>query len=121
MAPLRATASAARSVLGGREHGGALGCVGSRSSNSPAIKKREQKNIKKQDHAQHGARGIDRTRLSSGMEALALSPRMGDFNEDLRAFGLSALRATFRIQLAPQDVVRFMRWGNGQGGVTDGG
>jgi hypothetical protein len=33
---------------------------------------------------------------------------MGDFNEDLRAFGLCALRAALRIQLAPQDVVRFM-------------
>jgi hypothetical protein len=46
---------------------------------------------------------------AAGIEALALSPRMGDFNEDLRAFGLGALRAALRIQLAPQDVVRFMR------------
>ena len=43
---------------------------------------------------------------AAGIEALALSPRMGDFNEDLRAFGLDALRAALRIQLAPQDVVR---------------
>jgi hypothetical protein len=28
---------------------------------------------------------------------------MGDFNEDLHAFGLGALRAALRIQLAPQD------------------
>jgi hypothetical protein len=48
---------------------------------------------------------------AAGIEALALSPRMGDFNEDLRAFGLGALRAALRIQLAPQDVVRFMRQG----------
>jgi hypothetical protein len=34
---------------------------------------------------------------------------MGDFNEDLRTFGLGALRRTLRIQLAPQDVVRLMR------------
>ena len=46
---------------------------------------------------------------AAGIEALALSPRMGDFNEDLRAFGLGALRTALRIQLAPQDVVRFMR------------
>lgn len=46
---------------------------------------------------------------AAGIEALALSPRMGDFNEDLRAFGVSVLRRTLRIQLAPQDVVRFMR------------
>ena len=45
---------------------------------------------------------------AAGIEALALSPRTGDFNEDLRAFGLGALRAALRIQLAPQDVVRFM-------------
>jgi hypothetical protein len=51
MARLRATALAARSVLDGREHDGMLGRVGSQSSNSPAIKKREKKNIKKQDHA----------------------------------------------------------------------
>jgi Toprim domain len=44
----------------------------------------------------------------AGIEALALCPRMSDFNEDLRAFGLSALRAALRIQLAPQDVVRFL-------------
>jgi hypothetical protein len=43
-----------------------------------------------------------------GIEALALSPRMGDFNEDLHAFGLSALQTALRIQLAPQDVVRFL-------------
>jgi hypothetical protein len=46
---------------------------------------------------------------AAGIEALALSPRMGDFNEDLRAFGLGALRAALRIQLASQDGVRFMR------------
>jgi hypothetical protein len=44
-----------------------------------------------------------------GVEALALSPQMSDFNEDLQAFGLVALRAALRIQLAPQDVVRFVR------------
>ena len=46
---------------------------------------------------------------AAGVEALALSPRMGDFNEDLRAFGLGALLAALRMQLAPQDVVRFLR------------
>ena len=45
---------------------------------------------------------------AAGIDALALSPRLGDFNEDLHAFGLGALRAALRIQLAPQDVVRFM-------------
>jgi hypothetical protein len=45
---------------------------------------------------------------AEGIEALALEPRLGDFNEDLRAFGIDELRAALRIQLAPQDVVRFM-------------
>lgn len=45
---------------------------------------------------------------AAGIEALVLSPRTGDFNEDLHAFALDALRAALRIQLAPQDVVRFM-------------
>ncbi|AMS45013.1 DUF7146 domain-containing protein [Aminobacter aminovorans] len=46
---------------------------------------------------------------AAGIEALALSPRMGDFNEDLRTFGPRALRAALRGQVVPQDVVRFTR------------
>ena len=46
---------------------------------------------------------------AAGIEALALSPRRSDFNEDLRAFGLGALRAALRIQLTPQDGVLFYR------------
>ena len=53
---------------------------------------------------------------AAGIEALALSPRMGDFNDDLRAFGLDALRAALRLQLAPGDVVRFM--GRGPAGTA---
>jgi len=45
---------------------------------------------------------------AAGIEALALSPRLGDFNENLRTYGIDALRTALRIQLAPQDVVRFM-------------
>jgi hypothetical protein len=33
---------------------------------------------------------------AAGIEALALSPRLGDFNEDLRAFGPGELRAALR-------------------------
>lgn len=43
-----------------------------------------------------------------GIEAIALSAVTGDFNEDLRRFGSDALRASIRVQLAPQDVARFM-------------
>ena len=53
---------------------------------------------------------------AAGIEALALSPRMGDFNEGLHAFGLGALRAALRIQLAPQDVARFMLKGTARTG-----
>ena len=44
----------------------------------------------------------------AGIEAVPLSPRLGDFNEDLRILGADALRAAIRVQLALQDVARFM-------------
>lgn len=47
---------------------------------------------------------------ADGIETLTLSPRRGDFNEDLRTLGIDELRAALRIQLAPRDVVRFMLW-----------
>lgn len=46
---------------------------------------------------------------AAGIEAIALSPLRGDFNEDLCADGVEALRAHLRSRLAPQDVARFMR------------
>jgi hypothetical protein len=45
---------------------------------------------------------------SAGIEAVPLSPLLGDFNEDLRTFGVDELRARLRVQLVPEDVVRFM-------------
>jgi hypothetical protein len=45
---------------------------------------------------------------ATGVETIVWTPRLGDFNEDLRAFGLDALRAALRVQLVPQDVARFM-------------
>lgn len=50
---------------------------------------------------------IDRAQ-AVGIEAITLSPRLGDFNEDLRALGADALRAALRTQIAPQDIARFM-------------
>jgi len=50
---------------------------------------------------------IDRAQ-AAGIEAIAVSPALGDFNEDLRQCGVDALRAALRVQIAPQDVVRFM-------------
>lgn len=45
---------------------------------------------------------------SAGIEALTLTPALGDFNEDLRQLGVEELRAALRIQLAPEDVPRFL-------------
>ncbi len=35
-----------------------------------------------------------------GIEAIVLSPRLGDFNEDLRLLGIDALAAAIRVQIA---------------------
>ena len=45
---------------------------------------------------------------AAGIEAITLSPRLGDFNEDLHIFGLEAVRAAIGMQLAPEDVSRFL-------------
>ncbi|MDR7225299.1 MULTISPECIES: toprim domain-containing protein [Aminobacter] len=50
---------------------------------------------------------FERTR-AVGIEAITLSPRLIDFNEDLRLLGLDALTARLKLQVAPQDVARFM-------------
>ncbi len=50
---------------------------------------------------------IDRAQ-SAGIEAIVLSPALSDFNEDLRLLGLDALRSAIRVQIAAQDVARFM-------------
>ena len=65
--------------------------------------------VKDNDPAGDGARDslIDRAG-AAGIEAIVLSPEMGDLNEDLRHLGLDALRAGLRPQLAPEDVARFM-------------
>ena len=44
-----------------------------------------------------------------GIEALVLTPTLGDFNDDLRQLGPDALGAALRVQLVPEDVERF--WG----------
>ncbi|MCP3418603.1 toprim domain-containing protein [Bradyrhizobium brasilense] len=50
---------------------------------------------------------IDRAQ-KAGIEAIVISPRLGDFNEDLRLLGFDALRAASRVQIAARDVARFM-------------
>jgi len=65
--------------------------------------------VRDNDPAGDGARDslIERAN-AAGIEAIALSPIYGDFNEDLRRLGIDALRANVRVQLAPQDVARFI-------------
>lgn len=65
--------------------------------------------VRDNDPAGDGARDslVERAN-AAGIEAVVLSPRLGDFNEDLRHFGTDALRAMLRVQLAPQDVARFI-------------
>lgn len=65
--------------------------------------------VRDNDPAGDGALAIliDRTQ-AAGIEAIALSPRGGDFNEDLRQFGIDALREAVRTQIAPDDIARFM-------------
>jgi hypothetical protein len=43
----------------------------------------------------------------AGIEAVAMTPKLRDFNDDLRHLGLDELRAALRVQLAPEDVPRF--------------
>ena len=65
--------------------------------------------VRDNDPAGNSARDslVDRAR-GAGIEAITLSPMLGDFNEDLVMRGLAALRAEVRVQLAPEDVSRFM-------------
>ncbi|OYV35475.1 MAG: DNA primase, partial [Acidocella sp. 20-61-6] len=49
--------------------------------------------------------------IAAGIEAIPLSPHLGDFNDDLRELGLAELRANLRVELAPEDAHRFMACG----------
>ncbi|GAA5265276.1 hypothetical protein ACOSOMT5_P1701 [Acidiphilium sp. MT5] len=46
--------------------------------------------------------------VAQNIDAILLHSRLGDFNEDLQAFGLDSLRADIRCQIMPEDVARFM-------------
>ena len=48
---------------------------------------------------------------AAGIQAITLSPYLGDFNDDLRERGLAELRAHLRVKLAPEDAQRFMTSG----------
>jgi hypothetical protein len=44
----------------------------------------------------------------AGIEPLMLDAQLGDFNDDLRQLGATAFSAHLRVQLAPEDVERFL-------------
>lgn len=65
--------------------------------------------VRDNDPAGDGARDMLIQRANAeGIEAIPLSPALGDFNEDLQRLGIHALRTSVRVQLAPEDVARFM-------------
>jgi len=65
--------------------------------------------VRDDDRAGDGAvAGLFDRAQSAGIEAMVLSPQCGDFNEDLRNFDIKVLCAALRIQLAPEDVPRFL-------------
>ena len=43
-----------------------------------------------------------------GIEAIILSPRLKDFNDDLRALGVDFMRVWLQTQVAEEDVARFL-------------
>lgn len=65
--------------------------------------------IRDNDPAGDGARDnlIERA-TDAGIEAIVLSPRMEDFNEDLRYLGLATLRKSIADQLVRRDRYRFL-------------
>lgn len=65
--------------------------------------------VRDNDPAGDGARDSLVARANAeGIEAIPLSPVLGDFNEDLRLLGIDALRTGVRVQLAPEDVAGFL-------------
>ena len=65
--------------------------------------------LRDRDPAGDGTRDSLLARAASlGIEAISLTPREGDFNDDLRRWGADALRAALKDQLRPEDARRFM-------------
>ncbi len=57
------------------------------------------------DHATHT---LTERAQAAGVEVLTLTPRLDDFNDDLQRHGIDAIAAMVRVQLAPEDVERFL-------------
>ncbi|WP_141313074.1 DUF7146 domain-containing protein, partial [Novacetimonas hansenii] len=56
----------------------------------------------------HAVTALHARTQEAGIECLVLSPRLADFNDDLRYLGRGAMRAILHPQLAPQDVAQFL-------------
>lgn len=56
--------------------------------------------------------------VNAGIEAVILSPSLGDFNDDLRHLGAGRLAAGLRSQLVPEDVRRFLSRVHVSGGLS---
>ncbi|WP_204337528.1 hypothetical protein, partial [Klebsiella pneumoniae] len=46
--------------------------------------------------------------IARDIETIVLAPALGDFNDDLRRFGVPTLTARLRAQVAPEDVRRLL-------------
>ncbi len=57
------------------------------------------------DHAMHA---LTERAQAAGIEVRTLTPLLDDFNDDLQRHGIDAIAATVRVQLAPDDVARFL-------------
>ncbi|OQM76702.1 DUF7146 domain-containing protein [Manganibacter manganicus] len=65
--------------------------------------------LRDRDPAGEGARQALLGRAAEvGIEALALTPRSGDFNDDLRRDGVATLRERLRLRFHPEDALRFL-------------
>jgi len=49
--------------------------------------------------------------IQAGIAVVPLEPRLGDFNDDLVAFGKERLAASLRVQLQPSDAGHFLKHG----------
>lgn len=60
------------------------------------------------DAGRHAAEELSGRIQANGIEVLILTPTADDFNADLRLFGRQGLIQSLRVQLAPDDVARFL-------------
>jgi len=60
------------------------------------------------DAGTHAAATLTAHATRAGTDPVTLSPRSHDFNDDLSLIGSAALAALLRVQLSPEDVVRFL-------------